>query len=83
MEVLLECGNGYFFTASLEIQLLIFSGDFELGIINSLLFSKLCLLHAPFITGFEKVFEANLLIRVSWSYQIPNLVLERVIAKAA
>ena len=47
MEVLLEGRNSYFFTASLEIQLLIFLGDFELDIINNFAFSKLCSLHAP------------------------------------
>ena len=34
-EVLVEGGNSYFFTASLEIQFLIFPSDFELDIINS------------------------------------------------
>ena len=34
-EVLVEGGNSYFFTASLEIQFLIFPGDFELDIINN------------------------------------------------
>ena len=33
--VLLEDGNSSFFTASLEIQLLIFRGDFDLNIINN------------------------------------------------
>ena len=42
-----KAGTAIFFTASLEIQLLIFLGDFELDIINNFAFSKLCLFHAP------------------------------------
>ena len=34
-EVLLEGGNSYFFTGSLEIQLPIFPVDFELDMVNS------------------------------------------------
>ena len=34
-EVLLEGGNSYFFTVSLEIKIVIFPGDSELDIINN------------------------------------------------